>query len=62
MFSYIELVMFPISIIKIPIININLFEISILNLTMDIHGQYFYGTSNGKKVKKTCGMLFNFAH
>ncbi len=41
MFSYIELVMSPISIVKIPIININLFEISILNLTMDIHGQYF---------------------
>ncbi len=41
MFSYVELVMFPILILKIPIININLFEISILNLTMDIHGQYF---------------------
>jgi hypothetical protein len=41
MFSYIELVMFPISIIKIPIININLFEISILNLTMDIILWYF---------------------
>ncbi len=41
MFSYIELVMFPISIIKIPIININLFENSILNLSVDIHGQYF---------------------
>jgi len=41
MFICIEIVTFPSSIIKIKLININLFGCFTLNLTMDMHGSKF---------------------